>query len=52
MGAIRDWLKPRIQDFAMGFMDELRPETVGRAEGEVLEVGFGTGRNLRHYGRQ
>ena len=49
MGAIRDWLRPRIQDFAMGFMDELRPETVGRAEGEVLEVGFGTGRNLRYY---
>jgi len=33
----------------MGFMDEMRPETVARAEGEVLEVGFGTGRNLRLY---
>jgi SAM-dependent methyltransferase len=49
VGAIREWLRPRIQDLAMGFMDELRPETVGRAEGAVLEVGFGTGRNLRYY---
>ena len=33
----------------MRIMDDLRAETVGRARGEVLEVGFGTGRNLRHY---
>jgi SAM-dependent methyltransferase len=31
-------------------MDELRSETVGLAHGDVLEVGFGTGLNLRHYG--
>jgi ubiquinone/menaquinone biosynthesis C-methylase UbiE len=31
-------------------MDELRPETVAGAHGEVLEIGFGTGLNLRHYG--
>lgn len=31
-------------------MDPLRPETIADAEGEVLEVGFGTGLNLRHYG--
>ena len=47
--AFRDFIKPRLQDWMMGFMDEMRPETVGRAEGEVLEVGFGTGRNLRLY---
>ena len=47
--ALRDFIKPRLQDWMMGFMDEMRPETVGRAEGEVLEVGFGTGRNLRLY---
>jgi SAM-dependent methyltransferase len=47
---MRERLKPRIQDFAMRFMDELRPETVGAAEGSVLEVGFGTARNLEHYG--
>jgi ubiquinone/menaquinone biosynthesis C-methylase UbiE len=47
---LREILKPRIQDFAMRFMDELRPDTVGAAAGEVLEVGFGTARNLEHYG--
>ncbi len=44
-----EFIKPRLQDWMMGFMDEMRPETVGQAEGEVLEVGFGTGRNLRLY---
>ena len=34
----------------MRMMDDLRPETLVEAEGEVLEVGFGTGRNLEHYG--
>jgi len=47
---LRELIKPRIQDFAMRFMDELRPETVGEAGGDVLEVGFGTARNLEHYG--
>ena len=47
--ALRDFIKPRLQDWMMGFMDEMRPETVARAEGEVLEVGFGTGRNLPLY---
>ena len=47
--ALRDFIKPRLQDWMMGFMDEMRPDTVGRTEGEVLEVGFGTGRNLRLY---
>jgi ubiquinone/menaquinone biosynthesis C-methylase UbiE len=47
--ALRHFIKPRLQDWMMGFMDEMRPETVARAEGEVLEVGFGTGRNLPLY---
>ena len=47
--ALREFLKPRFQDWMMGFLDDLRPETVARAGGEVLEVGFGTGRNLRLY---
>ncbi len=46
---LRERFKPRIQDWAMTFMDALRPETVGAAQGEVLEVGFGTARNLEHY---
>jgi len=33
----------------MSGMDDLRPDTITRARGNVLEVGFGTGRNLRHY---
>ena len=33
----------------MGFMDPMRAETVREARGEVLEIGFGTGRNLAHY---
>ena len=47
---LRERLKPGIQDFLMRFMDELRPQTVGAAAGRVLEVGFGTGRNLAYYG--
>ena len=47
--ALREFLRPRIQDWAMRFMDDLRPETAGLAEGCVLEVGFGTARNLCHY---
>jgi ubiquinone/menaquinone biosynthesis C-methylase UbiE len=42
-------LRVRFQDRVMSFMDEMRPSTVQRAEGEVLEVGFGTGLNLSHY---
>jgi len=37
-----------MQDWAMKFMNDLRPETVERLSGEVLEVGFGTGLNLEH----
>jgi ubiquinone/menaquinone biosynthesis C-methylase UbiE len=50
IAGLRQRLKPRIQDYLMRFMDELRPETVGAASGSVLEVGFGTARNLPHYG--
>jgi ubiquinone/menaquinone biosynthesis C-methylase UbiE len=33
----------------MRFMDDLRPDAVAAARGDVLEIGFGTGLNLRHY---
>jgi ubiquinone/menaquinone biosynthesis C-methylase UbiE len=48
---VRSWIKPRLQDLAMRQMDDLRPETVSAARGDVLEIGFGTALNLRHYGR-
>ena len=47
--SLRDALKPRIQDLAMRFMDDMRPEALALAQGEILEVGFGTALNLRHY---
>lgn len=48
--SLREWVKPRLLDWTMRFMDDLRPETVSQAGGEVLEVGFGTALNLSHYG--
>ena len=47
---LRGWLKPRIQDVAMASVAKLRPSVVESARGDVLEVGFGTGLNLAHYG--
>lgn len=47
---IRHWLEPRLLDWMMRSVDDLRPETIALARGEVLEVGFGTARNLQHYG--
>lgn len=46
---IKERVRPWVQDLAMRIMDDLRPQTVGLARGDVLEVGFGTGRNLPHY---
>ncbi|MGB5311357.1 MAG: class I SAM-dependent methyltransferase [Polyangiales bacterium] len=44
-----DRIRPWVQDFAMRMMDDLRSETIIDASGDVLEIGFGTGRNLPHY---
>lgn len=46
---LRERVKPWIQDRVMGFMDDMRPESLAEATGDVLEVGFGTARNLAHY---
>ena len=46
---LQQWIGSRMLDWAMRQMNDLRPESVSRAEGEVLEVGFGTGLNLEFY---
>lgn len=46
---LRDRARPWVQDLGMRLMDDLRSEALDRARGDVLEVGFGTGRNLPHY---
>jgi len=45
-----EWLRPRLLDYMMRQLDELRAPTVGQASGSVLEIGFGTGLNLARYG--
>jgi ubiquinone/menaquinone biosynthesis C-methylase UbiE len=40
---------PRLLDFSMRALAELRSEALAGAHGEVIEIGFGTGLNLAHY---
>ena len=53
MGAIYDFYErrvfPHVLELAMRQLGELRAPTLAPAEGEVLEIGFGTGLNLAHY---
>jgi SAM-dependent methyltransferase len=49
MGIYERRLFPRLMDWSMRGLAELREETLAAARGDVLEVGFGTGLNLRHY---
>jgi len=42
-------LRAGLLDWMMRQMNDLRPEALAGAEGEVLEVGFGTGLNLPLY---
>lgn len=49
MGVYEDRVLPRLIDVALGKQAEgTRARVVGGLSGHVLEVGFGTGRNLRH----
>jgi SAM-dependent methyltransferase len=48
--SIRAQMKPRLLDLVMRQMDPLRVDTIEQAQGDVLEIGFGTALNLRYYG--
>ena len=48
--SIRSRIKPWLQDLAMRQMDPLRVDTIEEAQGDVLEIGFGTALNLQYYG--
>ena len=50
--SIRSRIKPWLQDLAMRQMDPLRVDTIEEAQGDVLEIGFGTALNLRYYGSE
>jgi len=52
--SIHSWLMARFYDTALGRMEaaclqQWRAELLSRASGDVLEIGSGTGANLRHY---
>ncbi len=48
--SIRSRFKPWLQDLAMRQMNPLRADTIEKAQGDVLEIGFGTALNLQFYG--
>ena len=51
MGIYRDRVLPRVLDVALGAraLGTLRARTAAGLSGDVLELGFGTGRNVDHY---
>ncbi len=51
MGFYADQMVPRITDIALGSktLARLRARVAAGLEGDVLEVGFGSGRNVPHY---
>lgn len=51
MGLYATQIFPRLMDWAMArpAFSQLRETLLQLASGEVLEIGFGTGLNLRHY---
>lgn len=51
MGLYAHYIFPRVLDWALGSPEanEQRQITLARARGNVLEIGFGTGLNLRYY---
>ena len=53
MGVYERWIVPRLLDLAMRnrLLDHYRHQTIASARGLVLEVGVGSGLNLRFYSR-
>jgi hypothetical protein len=53
MGVYQHWIVPRLIDLAMRnrLLDYYRQRTIEPARGLVLEVGVGSGLNLRFYSR-
>lgn len=53
MGFLYDFYEnrifPHVLDLAMKGMEDLRPGALDGVSGDVMEIGFGTGLNLRHY---
>ena len=51
MGIYSNYIFPRLLDWALGSPEanEQRQLTLAGAQGNVLEIGFGTGLNLRYY---
>lgn len=49
MNPYRQWIFPRLLDWASGKMDTERTELIAQAYGQVLELGAGTGANFRFY---
>jgi ubiquinone/menaquinone biosynthesis C-methylase UbiE len=54
MGLYSDHILPRITNWGMGasFIAEERKKALAHVGGRVLEIGFGSGHNLPHYGPQ
>lgn len=50
MSLYADHLFPRLLDLLSRALEPDRAAVIGRARGRVLELGFGTGANLPHYG--
>jgi SAM-dependent methyltransferase len=49
MGLYGRYIFPFISECTLTLLGHLREDALAAARGNVLEIGFGTGRNLRHY---